>query len=70
MALRHGYLLNSHGRRLFWISFAMGKHVVWGAQVIVSLAGAIPVIGPDLMEWVRGDYLMSEITLNRFFACM
>src|SRR5690606_21675118 len=39
-----------------------------GAQVIVSLVGAIPVIGPDLMEWVRGDFLMSEITLNRFFA--
>jgi ubiquinol-cytochrome c reductase cytochrome b subunit len=34
----------------------------------VSLVGAIPLIGPDLMEWVRGDFLMSEITLNRFFA--
>ncbi len=45
-----------------------GNMSYWGAQVIVSLAGAIPVIGPDLMEWVRGDYLMSEITLNRFFA--
>ena len=45
-----------------------GNMSYWGAQVIVSLGGAIPVIGPDLMEWVRGDYLMSEITLNRFFA--
>ena len=45
-----------------------GNMSYWGAQVIVSLAGAIPVVGPDLMEWVRGDYLMSEITLNRFFA--
>ncbi|MEM6708809.1 MAG: cytochrome bc complex cytochrome b subunit [Pseudomonadota bacterium] len=45
-----------------------GNMSYWGAQVIVSLVGAIPAIGPDLMEWVRGDYLMSEITLNRFFA--
>jgi len=34
----------------------------------VSLVGSIPWIGPDLMQWVRGDFLMSEITLNRFFA--
>ncbi len=45
-----------------------GNMSLWAAQVIVSLAGAIPYIGPDLMEWVRGDFLMSEITLNRFFA--
>ncbi len=45
-----------------------GNMSYWGAQVIVSLAGAIPYVGPDLMEWVRGDYLMSGATLNRFFA--
>ena len=45
-----------------------GNMSYWGAQVIVSLVGSIPVVGPELMEWVRGDYLMSEITLNRFFA--
>jgi len=45
-----------------------GNMSYWGAQVIVSLVGSIPVIGPDLMQWVRGDFLMSEITLNRFFA--
>ena len=45
-----------------------GNMSFWAAQVIVSLAGAIPIVGPDLMEWVRGDYGMSEITLNRFFA--
>ena len=45
-----------------------GNMSYWGAQVIVSLVGAIPVIGPDLMEWVRGDYLISDITLNRFFS--
>ena len=45
-----------------------GNMSYWGAQVIVSLVGAVPLVGPELMEWVRGDYLMSEITLNRFFA--
>jgi ubiquinol-cytochrome c reductase cytochrome b subunit len=45
-----------------------GQMSYWGAQVIVSLFGAIPVIGPDIVEWVRGDYLISGITLNRFFA--
>lgn len=45
-----------------------GNMSYWGAQVIVSLVGAIPVVGEDLMTWVRGDFLMSEITLNRFFA--
>ena len=45
-----------------------GNMSYWGAQVIVSLFGAVPVIGPDLMEWIRGDYLLSGITLNRFFA--
>ena len=45
-----------------------GNMAYWGAQVIVSLVGAIPLFGPDLMEWFRGDFLISEITLNRFFA--
>lgn len=45
-----------------------GNMSYWGAQVIVSLVGAIPFFGPDLMEWVRGDFVMSGITLNRFFA--
>ncbi|MCP4881231.1 MAG: cytochrome bc complex cytochrome b subunit [Gammaproteobacteria bacterium] len=45
-----------------------GQMSYWGAQVIVSLFGAIPVVGPDLVEWIRGDYLISGITLNRFFA--
>jgi ubiquinol-cytochrome c reductase cytochrome b subunit len=40
----------------------------WGAQVIISLFGAIPVVGEDLVQWIRGDYLISGITLNRFFA--
>lgn len=45
-----------------------GNMSYWGAQVIVSLIGAVPYFGPDLMEWVRGDFVMSGITLNRFFA--
>jgi ubiquinol-cytochrome c reductase cytochrome b subunit len=40
----------------------------WGAQVIVSLFGAIPWIGPGLVEWIQGDFLPSDATLNRFFA--
>ncbi len=45
-----------------------GQMSYWGAQVIVSLFGAIPVVGEGLVEWIRGDYLISGITLNRFFA--
>jgi ubiquinol-cytochrome c reductase cytochrome b subunit len=45
-----------------------GQMSYWGAQVIVSLFGAIPVVGEAIVEWVRGDYLISGITLNRFFA--
>jgi ubiquinol-cytochrome c reductase cytochrome b subunit len=45
-----------------------GNMSFWAAQVIVSLFSAIPVIGADLTEWIRGDYLVSEVTLNRFFA--
>jgi len=45
-----------------------GQMSYWGAQVIISLFGAIPVIGADLTQWIRGDYLISGITLTRFFA--
>ena len=45
-----------------------GQMSYWGAQVIVNLFAAVPFIGPDLAEWVRGDYLISDATLNRFFA--
>lgn len=45
-----------------------GNLSYWAAQVILSLLGAIPFIGPDLAEWARGDYVISEISLNRFFA--
>src|SRR5471032_3074328 len=45
-----------------------GQMSYWGAQVIVNLFGAIPLIGPDLSLWIRGDYVLSDATLNRFFA--
>ncbi len=45
-----------------------GNMSYWGAQVIVSLFGAIPYVGNALVEWIRGDYYISDITLNRFFA--
>ena len=45
-----------------------GQMSYWGAQVIISLVGAIPVVGDDLTTWVRGDYLISGITLNRFMS--
>lgn len=45
-----------------------GNMSYWGAQVIVSLFGALPYIGNELTEWIRGDYFISDVTLNRFFA--
>ncbi len=45
-----------------------GQMSYWGAQVIISLFATIPGIGPDLAQWIRGDFLISGITLNRFFA--
>ena len=45
-----------------------GNMSFWGAQVIISLFGAIPVVGEGLTEWIRGDFVISDATLNRFFA--
>ncbi len=45
-----------------------GQMSYWGAQVIISLFGAIPIVGEDLSTWIRGDYVISDVTLNRFFA--
>ena len=45
-----------------------GQMSFWGAKVIISLFGAIPVIGGGLVEWIMGDYLPGDATLNRFFA--
>ncbi len=45
-----------------------GQMSYWGAQVIISLFGAVPWIGDGLVEWIRGDYMVADATLNRFFA--
>ncbi|MEX2365874.1 MAG: cytochrome bc complex cytochrome b subunit, partial [Pseudohongiellaceae bacterium] len=45
-----------------------GQMSYWGANVIVSLFGAIPYVGESLMVWIQGDYLISGATLTRFFA--
>ncbi|MFA5530339.1 MAG: cytochrome bc complex cytochrome b subunit [Thiohalomonadaceae bacterium] len=45
-----------------------GQMSYWGAQVIVNLFSAVPFIGEDLSLWIRGDYVVSDATLNRFFA--
>ena len=45
-----------------------GNMSYWGAQVIISLFGAIPIVGEGLAEWIRGDFVVSDATLNRFFA--
>ena len=45
-----------------------GQMSYWGAQVIISLFGAIPVVGDELTLWIRGDFVIADATLNRFFA--
>jgi ubiquinol-cytochrome c reductase cytochrome b subunit len=45
-----------------------GNMSFWGAQVIVSLFSSLPIVGQTLVEWIRGDYNISDPTLNRFFA--
>jgi len=45
-----------------------GNMSYWGAQVIISLFSAIPVVGEQLTTWIRGDFVIGDATLNRFFA--
>jgi ubiquinol-cytochrome c reductase cytochrome b subunit len=63
-----GIFLTLMGEAFFGYLLPWGQMSYWGAQVITSLFGTVPFIGPDLMEWLRGDYLTSDATLNRFFA--
>jgi ubiquinol-cytochrome c reductase cytochrome b subunit len=56
------------GEAFFGYLLPWGQMSFWGAQVIVNLFGAVPFIGPDLSLWIRGDYVISDATLNRFFA--
>jgi len=56
------------GEAFFGYLLPWGQMSYWGAQVIVNLFSAIPLIGPDLSLWLRGDYVIGDATLNRFFA--
>jgi ubiquinol-cytochrome c reductase cytochrome b subunit len=60
--------LTMMGEAFFGYLLPWGQMSYWGAQVIVNLFGTVPVIGPDLALWIRGDYVVSDATLNRFFA--
>jgi ubiquinol-cytochrome c reductase cytochrome b subunit len=60
--------LSLMGEAFFGYLLPWGQMSFWGAQVIVNLFGTVPFIGPDLSEWIRGDYVISDATLNRFFA--
>src|SRR5688500_12813454 len=56
------------GEAFFGYLLPWGQMSYWGAQVIVNLFDALPLIGPDLSLWIRGDFVVSDATLNRFFA--
>jgi ubiquinol-cytochrome c reductase cytochrome b subunit len=45
-----------------------GQMSFWGAQVIINLFGSVPFVGPDIALWIRGDFVVADATLNRFFA--
>ena len=60
--------LSLMGEAFFGYLLPWGQMSYWGAQVIVNLFSAIPLIGPDLSLWLRGDYVVGDATLNRFFA--
>lgn len=60
--------LSLMGEAFFGYLLPWGQMSYWGAQVIVNLFSAIPFIGPELSLWIRGDYVVSDATLNRFFA--
>jgi len=63
-----GIFLCLMGEAFFGYLLPWGQMSYWGAQVIVNLFGAIPFIGPDLSLLIRGDYVVSDATLNRFFS--
>jgi ubiquinol-cytochrome c reductase cytochrome b subunit len=56
------------GEAFFGYLLPWGQMSYWGAQVIVNLFSTIPIIGEDFAVWIRGDYNVSDATLNRFFA--
>ena len=56
------------GEAFFGYLLPWGQMSFWGAQVIINLFTSIPFIGPDISLWLRGDFTVSDATLNRFFA--
>jgi len=56
------------GEAFFGYLLPWGQMSYWGAQAITSIFNAIPFVGNDLTIWVRGDYVVSDVTLNRFFS--
>ncbi len=63
-----GIFLVLMGEAFFGYLLPWGQMSFWGAQVIINLFTSIPFIGPDVSLWLRGDYTVSDATLNRFFA--
>jgi ubiquinol-cytochrome c reductase cytochrome b subunit len=63
-----GIFLVLMGEAFFGYLLPWGQMSFWGAQVIVNLFSAIPVIGPDLSIIIRGDFVVGDATLNRFFS--
>ena len=56
------------GEAFFGYLLPWGQMSYWGAQVIISLFGALPIVGDQLALWIRGDFVVSDVTLNRFFS--
>lgn len=63
-----GIFLMLMAEAFFGYLLPWGQMSFWGAQVIVNLFSAIPLIGPDLSLWIRGDFVVGDATLNRFFS--
>lgn len=56
------------GEAFFGYLLPWGQMSFWGAQVIISLFGSVPIIGEELALLIRGDFVVSDVTLNRFFS--
>jgi len=63
-----GIFLCLMGEAFFGYLLPWGQMSFWGAQVIVNLFSAIPFIGEPLSIWLRGDFVIGDATLNRFFS--
>ena len=63
-----GIFLVLMGEAFFGYLLPWGQMSYWGAQVIVNLFSAIPIIGNDLSLFIRGDFVVGDATLNRFFS--